>query len=104
MEGALLFNLVRSVTSRISKYTYGINSSPSYDSNNSDHVARRHTCFTGNDGTFCVPGRFGVILEKVVFNFFRFLFTGLIRRIPRFLKRKNSERLSIRTIHRRNSL
>ena len=72
-----MFNLDHSVASRISKHTYGTKCSPVYDSNNPEHVAREHTRFTGTSGTFHVPGRFGVILKKVVINFFRSLFTVL---------------------------
>jgi hypothetical protein len=58
--------LDHSVTTRISRYTYGVESSTKYDSNDPEHVSRQQTRFTKPSGRVSIPGIFCVILEKVI--------------------------------------
>ncbi|KAF8333722.1 hypothetical protein F5887DRAFT_1080066 [Amanita rubescens] len=63
-EGAISHILDRSVASRMSRYTYGIECCTPFVSHNPEHVARRHTCLTRSSGNVYVPGVFSAILEK----------------------------------------
>lgn len=65
-DGAILYILDHSVTSRISKYTYGIECAKTYDSKNPEHVARQHMQFTKPSGKISISGIFKVILDKVI--------------------------------------
>ncbi|KAF8333720.1 hypothetical protein F5887DRAFT_993201 [Amanita rubescens] len=63
-EGTISYNLDHSVTSRVSRYTYGIRSTTTFDLHNPEHVARWHTCHIDASGRVLVSGRFSAILEK----------------------------------------
>ncbi|KAF8333721.1 hypothetical protein F5887DRAFT_893234 [Amanita rubescens] len=63
-EGAISYKLDHSVTSRVSRYTYGIECCTPYDSNNPEYITRKHTRFTRASGKVYVPGYFSAILEK----------------------------------------
>ncbi len=65
-EGAISYILDHSVTSRVSRYTYGIKSSTTFHPHNPEHVARMHTCCIDASGRVLVSGRFSAILEKVM--------------------------------------
>ncbi|KAF8632112.1 hypothetical protein AX15_002043 [Amanita polypyramis BW_CC] len=63
-EGAISFNIDHSVTSRISRYTYGVGCCRKFDPNDMQHIARKRTCFVAENGEFQVPGAFSAILMK----------------------------------------
>ncbi|KAK2464374.1 hypothetical protein APHAL10511_003520 [Amanita phalloides] len=66
-EGAVLFKVDRAVTTRVAKYTYGVEMSCPYDQQNRAHRSRRKKCFSGPSGERFMPNVFSVILEKVSF-------------------------------------
>ncbi|KAF8333715.1 hypothetical protein F5887DRAFT_1108607 [Amanita rubescens] len=63
-EGAISFTLDHLVTSRISRYTYGIKVNPLLDLQKPDHVSRQVTCVLRPSGSPRVPGYFQTILPK----------------------------------------
>src|SRR6266550_1294641 len=67
-EGAISYKLDHSVTDRIARYTYGAPCCPQYDSDDPEHIARKHTRFTLPSVRLVVPGYFQAILENVYFD------------------------------------
>ncbi|KAF8691922.1 hypothetical protein AX14_002706 [Amanita brunnescens Koide BX004] len=63
-EGAIMFKLDHSVSSRVARYTYGIESYRIFNPNLADHLAREDTCFEAPSGDMWVPNRFSSILQK----------------------------------------
>ncbi|KAK2462940.1 hypothetical protein APHAL10511_005138 [Amanita phalloides] len=63
-EGAIIFNITHSVTSRVSKYAYGTEWSPLFNREDPDHVSRAHKCIERPSGDLCVPSGFSTILPK----------------------------------------
>ncbi|KAF8621250.1 hypothetical protein AX15_007934, partial [Amanita polypyramis BW_CC] len=61
-EGSVSFRIDHAVTSRISRYTFGIEISPIFDPSNPDHAARAHKCVVKPSGTRWIPGGFSGIL------------------------------------------
>jgi len=103
-EGAISYKLDHSVTSRVSRYTYGIKCCKLYDSNDPEHISRKHTCFTRPSGTVNVNGYFSVILEKVSITLCSSPLTHTYtysNRTPRFWKKRSSEILSTISMKRR---
>ena len=70
-EGAISFNIDHSVTSRVSRYTYGVECCPTFDPDNLEHIARAHTREAGPSGTLVVPNGFSGILSKVSILFYK---------------------------------
>ena len=64
-DGAVSSYIAPLVTSRASKYTYGVECSCPYDQSLSDHRQRRHTRFTLPSGVTVLPNAFSSILQKV---------------------------------------
>ena len=69
-EGAISFNIDHSVTSRVSRYTYGIECYPIFNPSNIDHISRAYSCIVKPSGVLWVPNGFSGILLKV-FLFYR---------------------------------
>ena len=67
-DGALMFTLDHSVSSRMAKYTYGIESCTPYNPQRADHRAREHASFRARSGELMMPKSFMAILEKVRFT------------------------------------
>ncbi|PFH46144.1 hypothetical protein AMATHDRAFT_8154 [Amanita thiersii Skay4041] len=65
-EGAVSYHLDHCVTSRMSKFSYGIRASEVYDVDNAEHKARESTAFYSLSGVRRVPGGFSTILAKAV--------------------------------------
>jgi hypothetical protein len=63
-----VFTLNHSVSSRIAKYTYGIESCTTYDPKSAAHRARERTSFRARSGELMMPKSFLAILEKVHFT------------------------------------
>ncbi|KAK2462942.1 hypothetical protein APHAL10511_005140 [Amanita phalloides] len=63
-EGAISFNIDHSVTSRVSKYTYGIECHGLYDPRILDHASRAHMRIEKPSGNYWVPSGFACILPK----------------------------------------
>jgi len=63
-EGSIIYKLDHSVSGRVSRYTYGIESCTDFNPNRADHLAREHTCFDTIAGEVWVPNRFSAILHK----------------------------------------
>ncbi|KAF8626057.1 hypothetical protein AX15_005102 [Amanita polypyramis BW_CC] len=63
-EGSVSFKIDHSVTSRVSRYTYGIESCPLFNPSNPDHVRRAHACIVKPSGQRWVPKGFSGILLK----------------------------------------
>jgi len=63
-EGAIMYKIDHFVSSRVSKYTYGIKFCNVFNPILEDHLARQHTCFEVASGETWIPNRFSVILEK----------------------------------------
>ena len=67
-EGAIIFQIDHSVSSRVARYTYGIQMNTTFDRSLADHLAREDTCFESYSGEIKVPNRFSSILQKVNFT------------------------------------
>ncbi|KAI9573194.1 hypothetical protein HD554DRAFT_2059684 [Boletus coccyginus] len=65
-DGAVSSYIAPLVTSRASKYTYGVECSCAYDQSLSDHRQRKHTRFTLPSGVTALPNAFTSILKKGV--------------------------------------
>jgi len=63
-EGAIIFKIHPFVSSRVSKYAYGIQCSHVFNSHRADHLARQHTCYEVPSGETWVPNSFSAILKK----------------------------------------
>ncbi|TFK18829.1 hypothetical protein FA15DRAFT_241935 [Coprinopsis marcescibilis] len=63
-DGAIAFYLGRSVTSRISKFAYGIIVSVDYDRSDPEHRRRRAKAYVAVDGQWTLDGLFKVIIPK----------------------------------------
>ncbi|KAF8625644.1 hypothetical protein AX15_005275 [Amanita polypyramis BW_CC] len=100
-EGAISFTIDHSVTSRVSRYTYGIEFCPFFDSRDPDHTSREHTCTTRPSGARVLPGGFSRILLKVtVLSSIGgvHLFHLYVDRTSKSQRKKNSENLSAANI------
>ena len=71
-DGALMFTLDHSVSSRMAKYTYGIESCILYDSKCTEHRARVDTAFKALSGEFFLPKFFSGMLKKVTLRFIKY--------------------------------
>ncbi|KAK2464384.1 hypothetical protein APHAL10511_003531 [Amanita phalloides] len=63
-EGAVLFKLDRSVSTRIARYTYGTESCIRFDPSDTDHYLREHKSFESLSGDRLLPDWFSAILCK----------------------------------------
>ncbi|KAK2462939.1 hypothetical protein APHAL10511_005137 [Amanita phalloides] len=63
-EGAILYKINHLVTSRVSKYTYGIESHKMFNPANPDHAYRASKCTEWPSGDIWVPSAFSCILPK----------------------------------------
>ena len=94
-DGAISFYLDHFVSSRVSKWTYGIFGDIEYDPSAADHRSRPHMLFTSFSGTVRICDFFDIILPKVIclVNFLKsmLLKKTFICRIPKFRRRRNSE-------------
>lgn len=64
-DGAIHFYLYHYVTSRITRYTYGIKSSIRFDESDPDHQLRASSKREQYDGTMVLPDAFDIVLPKV---------------------------------------
>lgn len=64
-DGAIHFYLYHYVTSRITRYTYGIKSSIRFDESNPEHQRRASSKQEQYDGIVVLPNAFDIILPKV---------------------------------------
>ena len=64
-DGAVLSHIDPLVTSRSSRFTYGIGCNRPYISSHADHREREHTRFNVASGTVVLPNAFQSILTKV---------------------------------------
>ena len=69
-DGAVSSFVAPLVTSRTSKYTYGIECIRTYDHSLSDHREREHRKFTLPSGATVLPKAFASILEKVCSGYY----------------------------------
>ncbi|PFH47317.1 hypothetical protein AMATHDRAFT_6868 [Amanita thiersii Skay4041] len=65
-EGCVSFYLDHCVTTRMSKYSYGIEFCPTYNANNAEHKAREGQTLLVNNGDRWVRGGFSTILAKAI--------------------------------------
>jgi len=95
-----MFTLDHSVSSRVAKYTYGIESCTPYEPQRADHRAREHASFRARSGELMMPNSFMAILEKVHFyTLVKYFFANIqVNRIPKCQKKKSSECLTIMNI------
>ncbi|KAF8622026.1 hypothetical protein AX15_007316 [Amanita polypyramis BW_CC] len=63
-EGPISFTIDHPVTSRVSRYIYGITYCPYFNLSDPDHISRAHTYATKPSGARVVPGGFSGILLK----------------------------------------
>ncbi|KAF8345174.1 hypothetical protein F5887DRAFT_1196352 [Amanita rubescens] len=63
-DGAIHFYLYHYVTSRITRYTYGIKSSIRFDESNTEHQRRASSKQEQYDGTMVLPNAFDIILPR----------------------------------------
>ncbi|KAJ3514769.1 hypothetical protein NLJ89_g2175 [Agrocybe chaxingu] len=63
-DGAVSFCIDHFVQARVAKYSYGICMNTSYNSRNTEHIARGKGVFVGLDGYPRIRGAFDVILPK----------------------------------------
>ena len=89
-EGAIIFRLDHLVSSRVSKYTYGIEASVPFNPSLADHLAREDTCYEDSTGETLVPDHFSPILQKVDFTPFYAMHLLIFNRISRFQRRRSS--------------
>lgn len=64
-DGAIHFYLYHYVTSRITRYTYGIKSSIRFDESNPEHQRRASSKQEQYDGIIVLPNAFDIVLPKV---------------------------------------
>ncbi|KAF5354053.1 hypothetical protein D9756_006959 [Leucocoprinus leucothites] len=64
-DGAIAHSLQPAVSSRVSKYSYGIRCNVHYEPSNIKHVARSNLRFESLSGNNMLPGGFCSILKKV---------------------------------------
>jgi hypothetical protein len=67
-DGAIIFRLHHSVSSRVARYTYGIQINESFNPSLADHLARADTSYEDLSGRMMVPNYFSSILQKVNFT------------------------------------
>ena len=103
-EGAILSTLDHFVSSRVAKYTYGIEMCCVFDPNLADHLARADTCIEVGSGEICVQHRFSSILQKVDLTLLYIVSLLIFDRIPRFQRRESSGHLIAACIPSLNSL
>ncbi|TFK63670.1 hypothetical protein BDN72DRAFT_902224 [Pluteus cervinus] len=63
-DGAVSFYVDHFVSSRVSRFDYGICVDMPYDEHNADHVARQGQIFTGIDGGKHIPDAFDIVMPK----------------------------------------
>ena len=68
-DGAVSSYIDPLVTSRTSRYTYGIECVASYSPSRADHRERQHTRFATPSGTIVLPNAFQSILKKARGNY-----------------------------------
>ena len=66
-EGAVIFRLDHSVSSRVARYTYGVECYAPFDPSLADHLAREDKSHVDSSGEIKVPNYFLSILQKVNF-------------------------------------
>ena len=65
-DGGVLFLLNGRVTTRVSRYTYGVRCRQRYDPWRLDHYLRKNTVYTCSaTGEECVPNVFSIVLPEV---------------------------------------
>ena len=89
-EGGIIFQLDHSVSSRVARYTYGINVSTIFNPSLADHLARGDTSFENSAGQIRVPNYFSAILKKVDFTLIYATYQLIVNRIPRFQRKWSS--------------
>jgi len=63
--GAVSYYVDHFVTTRISKFTYGVFGGTPYDSSNPEHVRRTHESYVDTMGVRRIPDHFRVMLSRV---------------------------------------
>ncbi|TFK72406.1 hypothetical protein BDN72DRAFT_957282 [Pluteus cervinus] len=63
-DGAVSWHLDRRVSSRVSKFTYGVKASENYSESDRQHLRRKSRSFRQFSGRICIPGLFTTILPK----------------------------------------
>ncbi|KIL60590.1 hypothetical protein M378DRAFT_914269 [Amanita muscaria Koide BX008] len=63
-DGAVSYYLDHYVTSRVSKYSYGISVNVLFNPTDPEHARRENTKLMGADGKYRIPGAFDTILKK----------------------------------------
>lgn len=81
------------MSSRVARYTYGIEVVVPFNLNRGDHLAREDTCYEDAAGKMMVPNRFSRILKKVNYVFLYAMCLLIVNRIPRFQRRGSSGHL-----------
>ena len=97
-EGGIIFRLDHSVSSRVARYTYGIQVHVAFNRSLADHLAREDTCFESHSGEMRVPNCFSAILQKVDFTLFYAMYLLIFSRIPRFQRRQSSGHLIVSSL------
>lgn len=64
-DGAVSFYLDRFVSSRVARWTYGVECNRLFDKSNPEHLIRSHKVNTRASGDLCVSDGFNAILIKV---------------------------------------
>jgi hypothetical protein len=110
-NGAVSYFIDHYVSTRVSRYTYGIEIYVRYDRTRKDHLQRTGRMFVTPAGKTCINGQFDVILPKVTYfecccfhNFGSNFLILFFCRTLRFLNRKNSGRHTTSTIRKYSTL
>ncbi|SRR6266576_86911 len=91
-EGAIIFKVDHAVSSRVARYTYGIEVGVEFDPIHPDHLARESTCVEVPSGKILVPHYFSAILKKVDFTLACPPAADIFNRVPRLRRRRSSEK------------
>ena len=78
------------MSSRVARYTYGIQANIPFNPSLADHLAREDTSYENPAGEIRVPNYFSAILQKVKFTLFYAMYLLIVNRIPRFQRRRSS--------------
>ncbi|KAF8632488.1 hypothetical protein AX15_001857 [Amanita polypyramis BW_CC] len=63
-EGSVSFSIDHFVTTRVSRYTYGVEFNPVFKKSNPERVTRAHMCYVNLSGFRQVPNGFATILPR----------------------------------------
>jgi hypothetical protein len=64
-HGAVSYYLDHRVTTRVSKYTFGVRCGTPYDPDDPEHIERESTKYRSASGVWYIPNAFQTILPRV---------------------------------------